>query len=254
MGAILLAVTGLDPKPWEERFRALAPRRDIRVWPERVGESGEVAYACAWHAPHGLLARFLHLKMVFSLGAGVDHIVADPHLPDVPVLRIVDADLTIRMTEYVVLHVLMQQARLLGLWQKTQQNGPAGNIRGNAREARWARSAARPVSDGGRCAPAHRRPRLGRRAALKCGPWSPRRLLLDCLAWLAKAGPGLKKWALRGLCRSARTRLIAPVAPPTGSSRRTRPARAVSARRRRIGGEDGRPDGRRSRKVRFARH
>ena len=108
MGAILLAVTGLDPKPWEERFRALAPRRDIRVWPERVGEPGEVAYACAWHAPHGLLAHFLHLKIVFSLGAGVDHIVADPHLPDVPVLRMVDADLTIRMTEYVVLHVLMQ--------------------------------------------------------------------------------------------------------------------------------------------------
>ncbi len=108
MGAILLAVTGLDPKPWEERFRALAPRRDIRVWPERVGKPGEVAYACAWHAPHGLLAHFLHLKIVFSLGAGVDHIVADPHLPDVPVLRMVDADLTIRMTEYVVLHVLMQ--------------------------------------------------------------------------------------------------------------------------------------------------
>jgi glyoxylate/hydroxypyruvate reductase len=35
-------------------------------------------------------------------------LVADPHLPDVPVLRMVDADLTIRMTEYVVLHVLMQ--------------------------------------------------------------------------------------------------------------------------------------------------
>jgi len=107
MGAILLAVTGLDPKPWEERFRTLAPRRDIRVWPERVGEPGEIAYACVWHAPHGLLARFVHLKVVFSLGAGVDHIVDDPHLPDVPVLRIVDADLTMRMTEYVVLHVLM---------------------------------------------------------------------------------------------------------------------------------------------------
>ena len=124
MGAILLAVTGLDPKPWEERFRALAPGRDIRVWPERVGEPGKVAYACAWHAPHGLLARFLHLKIVFSLGAGVDHIVADPHLPDVPVLRMVDADLSIRMTEYVVLHVLMQHPgeavargqRLTPLW------------------------------------------------------------------------------------------------------------------------------------------
>jgi glyoxylate/hydroxypyruvate reductase A len=111
MGSILLAVTGLDPKPWEERFRTLAPQRDVRVWPDRVGESAEVAYACVWHAPRGLFARFAHLKAIFSLGAGVDHIVADPHLPDVPVVRIVDADLTMRMTEYVVLHVLMHHRR-----------------------------------------------------------------------------------------------------------------------------------------------
>ena len=111
MGAILLAVTGLDPKPWEDRFRTLAPQRDIRIWPDRVGEPADVAYACAWHAPNGLFARFAHLKVIFSLGAGVDHVVADPHLPDVPVVRIVDADLTMRMTEYVVLHVLMNHRR-----------------------------------------------------------------------------------------------------------------------------------------------
>ena len=130
MGAILLAVTGLDPKPWEERFRTLAPRRDIRVWPERVGEPGEIAYACVWHAPHGLLARFVHLKVVFSLGAGVDHIVDDPHLPDVPVLRIVDADLTMRMTEYSAA-CAMQQARRLDLRPKTSHFGLAGNKPGN---------------------------------------------------------------------------------------------------------------------------
>ena len=113
MGALLLAVTGLDPKPWEERFRTLAPRRDIRVWPDRVGEPAEIAYACAWHASQGLFARFAHLKVIFSLGAGVDHLVADPQLPDVPVVRIVDADLTMRMTEYVVLHVLMHHTETL---------------------------------------------------------------------------------------------------------------------------------------------
>ena len=63
MGAILLAVTGLDPKPWEERFRALAPRRDIRVWPERVGEPGRdrlcLRLACAAWAARALL----HLKV-----------------------------------------------------------------------------------------------------------------------------------------------------------------------------------------------
>ena len=53
--------------------RAVAPQRDIRIWPDRVGEPAEVAYACAWHAPNGLFARFAHLKVIFSLGAGVDH-------------------------------------------------------------------------------------------------------------------------------------------------------------------------------------
>src|SRR5262249_12921454 len=99
---------GLDPQPWEERLRALAPRRDIRLWPQRVGDPADIAYACAWHAPRGLFARLPRLQAIFSLGAGVDHVLTDPDLPDVPVVRIVDPDLTMRMTEYAVLHVLMQ--------------------------------------------------------------------------------------------------------------------------------------------------
>ena len=111
MPAILLAVTGLDPQPWEQRLRALAPQRDIYLWPQRLGDPAEVAYACAWNAPRGLFARLPRLEAIFSLGAGVDHILADPELPDVPVVRIVDPDLTMRMTEYVVLHVLMHHRR-----------------------------------------------------------------------------------------------------------------------------------------------
>jgi glyoxylate/hydroxypyruvate reductase A len=110
MGAILLAVTGLDSKSWEARFRALAPRRDIRIWPE-LGDPADIAYACAWQAPRRLLATLPNLQAVFSLGAGVDHLIADPALPDVAVVRIVDPDLTMRMTEYVVLHALMHHRR-----------------------------------------------------------------------------------------------------------------------------------------------
>ncbi len=43
MDAILIAVTGLDPKGWEERLRALAPQRDIRLWPERLGDPVDIA-------------------------------------------------------------------------------------------------------------------------------------------------------------------------------------------------------------------
>jgi glyoxylate/hydroxypyruvate reductase len=118
--AILLAITSWDPKGWEERFRALAPDRDIRVWPDRVGDPADIGYLCAWMAPHGLIAQFPNLAAIFSLGAGVDHLISDPTLPPVPVVRIVDPDLIMRMTEYVVLHVLMHHRRVR-LYQAQQR-------------------------------------------------------------------------------------------------------------------------------------
>jgi glyoxylate/hydroxypyruvate reductase A len=110
VAAILLAVTGLDPTPWETRFRTLAPQRDIRLLAD-LRDPADIAYACAWQAPRGLLAGLPRLRAIFSLGAGVDHLLTDPTLPEVPVVRIVDPDLTMRMTEYVVLHVLMHHRR-----------------------------------------------------------------------------------------------------------------------------------------------
>jgi glyoxylate/hydroxypyruvate reductase A len=110
--ALLLAITGWQPQAWLERFRALAPERDIRLWPDHAGEPADVAYVCAWKAPSGLLAGFPNVKAIFSLGAGVDHLLTDPSLPDVPIGRIVDPNLTGRMTEYVVLHVLMHHRRV----------------------------------------------------------------------------------------------------------------------------------------------
>jgi glyoxylate/hydroxypyruvate reductase len=111
MSNILLAIIGWDPKGWEHRFRVMAPQHDIRLWPERIGDPAEIKYACVWKPPRGMLAGFPNLKAIFSLGAGADDIISDPQLPNVPVVRVVDNDLTMRMTEYVVLHVLMHHRR-----------------------------------------------------------------------------------------------------------------------------------------------
>src|SRR5438067_74744 len=111
---------GWDPAEWQARFSALAPRRDVRIWPDRVGDPAAIAYACVWKPPPGLLARFSNLAAIFSLGAGVDHLTGDPDLPAVPVVRVVDRDLTARMTEYVVLHVLLHHRRLR-LYQRQQR-------------------------------------------------------------------------------------------------------------------------------------
>jgi glyoxylate/hydroxypyruvate reductase A len=111
MSTILLSIIGWDPKGWEQRFRALAPQHDIRVWPENIGDPARVDYACVWQPPHGSLAEFPNLKAIFSLGAGVDDVLGDARLPKVPIVRIVDPDITMRMTEYVALHVLMHHRR-----------------------------------------------------------------------------------------------------------------------------------------------
>jgi glyoxylate/hydroxypyruvate reductase A len=107
MSAILLAITGWDSQEWDARFRALAQDREIRLWPDRIGNPADIAYACVWKPPPGLLSRFPNLRVIFSLGAGVDALTGDTTLPAAPLVRIVDPDLTMRMTEYVVLHVLM---------------------------------------------------------------------------------------------------------------------------------------------------
>lgn len=108
--ALLLCITQWDVAPWLERLRRLAPERDIRAWPE-VGDPAEITYAAVWKQPPGVLAALPNLKGIVSLGAGVDHLFADPHLPDVPIARVVDADLTTRMSEWVVLHALIHLRR-----------------------------------------------------------------------------------------------------------------------------------------------
>ena len=104
--AILLAISGWEPEAWLERFRALAGAREVRLAPE-VGDPADIEYVCAWRPRAGLLAGLPNLRAIFSLGAGVDHLTGDPALPDVPIVRVVDPDLTMRMTEYVALHVLL---------------------------------------------------------------------------------------------------------------------------------------------------
>jgi glyoxylate/hydroxypyruvate reductase A len=111
MTALALVITGWDVGPWAARFRAAAPGRDIRLWPDRLGNPDEVAYAAAWLPPAGAFGAFRNLRAIFSLGAGVDGVLADRALPRVPIVRVVDPNLMRRMTEYVTLHVLMHHRR-----------------------------------------------------------------------------------------------------------------------------------------------
>jgi glyoxylate/hydroxypyruvate reductase len=101
---------------WTAAMRKVAPELDVRVWPDRMGRIDDIEYVAAWLPPPGVLKSLPNLKVIMSLGAGVDAILKDPTLPeDKPIVRVNDPNLTGRMTEYIVLHVLMhhrQQRRL----------------------------------------------------------------------------------------------------------------------------------------------
>jgi glyoxylate/hydroxypyruvate reductase A len=49
--------------------------------------------------------------MIVNLGAGADHLLTDATLPDVPIVRAAHPDLSMRVTEYVVLHTLRYHRR-----------------------------------------------------------------------------------------------------------------------------------------------
>ena len=119
-----------DPELWAERIRPLLTGRTVLTTNSKGIYEGpepplrDVHYALVWKPKQETLDRLPALRAIFSLGAGVDHIFALPRLPAVPIARIVDRDLTMRMTEYVVWQVLDQLRR-----------GPA--YRRLQRERRW---------------------------------------------------------------------------------------------------------------------
>ncbi len=118
-GALALLVHGgsenWSPERWKSRFDDVCSDRRVLLLPAAEFDPAEVHYAAVWKPAPGELAAFPNLKVIFNLGAGVDALMADSSLPKVPLVRVSVGDLTARMTEYVVLHVLMHHRQELYL-------------------------------------------------------------------------------------------------------------------------------------------
>ena len=108
--AICFMLKGWDPGPWIQRILSARGDLDLRVWPD-IGDPADIDYALVWKPDLDALRSLPNLKVIFSLGAGVDHILTGGDLPDVPIVRVVDPDLTNRMSEYIIMHTLIIQRR-----------------------------------------------------------------------------------------------------------------------------------------------
>lgn len=108
------------------QLRQNIPELDIYVFPE-VGNPEEIDAIVTWKPPLGVMKKFPNLKVIISLGAGVEEILKDPNLPqNVPIVRIVEPRVTSRMSEYILLAVLRfhRQAFTYQTLQKDQHWKP----------------------------------------------------------------------------------------------------------------------------------
>lgn len=108
--SLLLDIKFDNPQESDIFIKAL-PDMEIIDWraeKHTKPDLSSVRYALVWKPDEGLLASLPNLEVIFSAGAGVDHIFEDKKLPkNIPIVRFVDPDLRDRMSEWIVLQSLM---------------------------------------------------------------------------------------------------------------------------------------------------
>ena len=103
--SIILRVGPAHQSRWKSTLAAQLPELGVRLWDE-PGNDEDIRYAVVWRPPAGGLRRFTNLECIVSIGAGIDHVYADPELPAVPIIKTVGNVLRQRMREYVCAQVL----------------------------------------------------------------------------------------------------------------------------------------------------
>ncbi len=104
--AIGIIVPDRDTTPLKQAIQNKIPDVPVWVYPS-IPDNSKVEMLVVWKQPKAILGAFPNLKLVSSLGAGVEHLLHDPHLPKgVPITRIVDPQLSLSMQRHVLLSVL----------------------------------------------------------------------------------------------------------------------------------------------------
>ncbi len=92
--------------PWLEALRRAGPDIEV-ITHDKIRDNEKVFFALAWNHPKGVFKEFPNLKCISSMGAGVDHIMEDPGIPEkTEVVRIVDPLLSKDLSEFALAQVM----------------------------------------------------------------------------------------------------------------------------------------------------
>jgi len=121
---LLLAVPVNWAGLWTAPLAEMAPDLNVVVEGRDKYDPKTIDYALGFRPEPGLLGSLPNLKVVFSLGAGVDGFLIDPNYPkQIPLVRFVDHQLSREMAQYCVMHALIhhRQQRMFDLFQKEKK-------------------------------------------------------------------------------------------------------------------------------------
>ncbi len=114
-----------DPRVWEKAVQKALPNVKIVVNP--TTPQPDVTFAVCWKPPMGSWELLPNLRVIQSLGAGVDHLFHSGPIPShCSVTRVVDPLLAQDMFEYLLSHIMahLQHHRSYTLHQREERWNP----------------------------------------------------------------------------------------------------------------------------------
>ena len=72
----------------------------------------KIDVAMVWNLPSNIFTKMINLKAIFSIGAGVDHILKLPNIGNLPIIRVKDPTMRVRMYNHVLSQILIFQLKL----------------------------------------------------------------------------------------------------------------------------------------------
>ena len=117
--ALLVWLSGVDEAEWQKGLSAALDGYPVHCRGEDY-DPASIRHVLAWKPEPQAFAGLTGLRTILSLGAGVDSLLAHSALPDVPIVRFVDDDLTRAMSDYVIAQVMMHQ-RLFSRYKADQR-------------------------------------------------------------------------------------------------------------------------------------
>ena len=109
--AILVHSTFSDKKYWEKIIRSKFKNEKIISIKDK-NNFKDVEYAIVWNLPNHILKQLKNLKIIFSMGAGVDHILKLNSYTNIPIIRLKVPEMRARMANHVLSQILKFQLNL----------------------------------------------------------------------------------------------------------------------------------------------